>query len=310
MMFRIIIPVSIITRILQELGVIDHIGSFIGPVMELVGLPGEMGLVWATALITNLYGGMVVFAALAPALSLTVAQVTVVCTMMLIAHSLPVEISIARKAGTRIVFTAILRIGTALGVGLLLHAVFTWTGYLDVPNSAIWNPAPPDPTWGGWAFGQAKTMLKIFCIILFLFFLMRILKRIGVTGFLTRILEPVLRLLGISRDAAPLAVVGIILGITYGGGLIIREAQSGRLKPRDVFFSVSLMNLSHALIEDTLLMAVLGAHVTGVLGARLVGSLLVTFIMVKLLKNIPDKTFNRFFFWKTEEKTTEPTETG
>ena len=73
-LFKIIIPISIITRFLQQWGVVDQLGVLLAPVMELVGLPGPIGLVWATTLVTNLYGGMVVFASIAPALELTVAQ--------------------------------------------------------------------------------------------------------------------------------------------------------------------------------------------------------------------------------------------
>jgi hypothetical protein len=60
-LFRIIIPISIATRFLQQWGVVDQFGMLLGPVMELVGLPGQMGLVWATAMVTNIYAGMVVF---------------------------------------------------------------------------------------------------------------------------------------------------------------------------------------------------------------------------------------------------------
>src|SRR5680860_1455298 len=76
-LFKIIVPISIATRFLQQWGVVDQLGVLLGPVMHLVGLPGEIGLVWATAMLTNLYGGVVVFSSLAPGLDLSIAQVTV-----------------------------------------------------------------------------------------------------------------------------------------------------------------------------------------------------------------------------------------
>ncbi|MDX2480604.1 MAG: hypothetical protein QNK24_09740, partial [Desulfuromusa sp.] len=45
-LFKIIIPISIATRFLQQWGMVDQIGVLLGPVMELVGLPGQLGLVW------------------------------------------------------------------------------------------------------------------------------------------------------------------------------------------------------------------------------------------------------------------------
>ena len=64
-LFRIMIPISIIVKILQILGCIEIVGMVLSPVMNLVGLPGETGLVWATAMITNIYGGILVFITLA-----------------------------------------------------------------------------------------------------------------------------------------------------------------------------------------------------------------------------------------------------
>ena len=71
-LFKIIVPVSIVTKLLKEAGVVDRMGSAPGPVMGTVGLPGTMGLVWASALIVGVYSAMVVFAVLAPAVHLTV----------------------------------------------------------------------------------------------------------------------------------------------------------------------------------------------------------------------------------------------
>ncbi|HKL25064.1 MAG TPA: nucleoside recognition domain-containing protein, partial [Desulfuromonadales bacterium] len=91
-LYKIIIPISLVTKLLTEFGLTERLGAGLAPVMEVVGLPGSMGLVWATAMVTNLYGGMVVFASLAPDAALSVAQVTVLTTMMLVAHALPVEL--------------------------------------------------------------------------------------------------------------------------------------------------------------------------------------------------------------------------
>jgi hypothetical protein len=76
--------------------------------------------------------------------------------------------------------------------------------------------------------------------------------------------------------------------------LIIQEARSGRLEKRDVFFSITLMGLCHSLIEDPLLMMALGAHLSGTLWARLLFALLAIFLLVNLLRYVPEKTFGRF----------------
>ncbi len=295
MLFKIIIPISIATRFLQQWGVVDQFGLLLGPIMELVGLPGQMGLVWATAMITNIYGGMVVFASLAPGLDLTVAQVTVLCTMILVAHALPVELRIAQKAGTRFRASALIRVFGALFLGWLLHVSYQITGTLQHTNLALWNPPAVDPTWNAWILAELRNMLFIFLIILTLMAVLQIMKKVGISALMTRLLEPVLKLLGMSRDAAPVTIIGMTLGLSYGGGLIIQEAQSGHLGKRDLFASVTLMGLCHSIFEDTLLMMVLGAHMSGIFWGRLIFSLLAIFILVRLINNLPEPLFERFF---------------
>lgn len=295
-LFRIIVPVMVLTKILQELRGVDLLGRALGPVMHAVGLPGSMGLVWASAMLTNLYGGMAVFAQLAPAEHLTAAQATVLTTMMLVAHALPVELRIAQKAGTRFRFMVVLRLGGALALGFLLHQFYTRTGMLQHANVAIWTAPAAPPTLWAWAIQQLRTLVMMFLIILTLLSLLAVLKAAGITELLTRMLAPLLRLLGMSRTAAPLTIIGMTLGLAYGGGLIIEEARAGHLAPRDVFFSLSLLGLCHSLIEDTLLMISLGGHVSGVLLGRAAFSIVVVFLLVRLLSRLGEDTFNRLLF--------------
>jgi len=96
-LLKITVPAVIATKILEELGLIVYISMALEPVMGLMGLPGALGLVWATGIMTSLYGVVGVYAALAPGLELTSAQVTVLCSVILIAHSLPVETAADRR---------------------------------------------------------------------------------------------------------------------------------------------------------------------------------------------------------------------
>ena len=294
------VPISILTKLLQECGGVEVIAQCLGPVMEWVGLPGSMGLVWASAILTNLYGGVVAFAALAPAHELTVAQVTVLSTIILVAHALPIELRIAQKAGTRFRIMILIRVLGALLLGFILNQLYTQTGWLQEPAQCLWTLTASDPTWKAWALNELHTYLIIFAIIVALLLLLRILEAIGVIDLLTRLLNPLLVQLGIGREAAPLTMIGMTMGITYGGGLIIKESQSGRIGSRDVFFSLTLLGLAHSLIEDTLVVLALGAHTSGVLWARLLFSILVVALMVRILRSVSDESFNRYFMRSTQ----------
>jgi len=295
-LFRIIVPIAIGVRLLEMTGAITLLGQLLVPVMTVVGLPGSMGLVWATTLVTNLYGGMVVFAGVAPGAGLSIAQVTVLATMMLIAHAIPVEASIARQAGTSFRIMAVIRVGGALVAGALLNLYYSLSNTLQQPNQALWTPPPRDPSWAGWALGETRNLVYIFLIILTLLIVMHVLERLGVIAGLTRLLQPVLRLLGISEHAAPLAIVGMTLGLTYGGGLIIQEARAGHLSRFDVFCALTLLGICHSFIEDTLLMVVLGGHLSGTLVWRTLFALLATFLAAQLLRRLPAPFLDRWFF--------------
>jgi hypothetical protein len=289
----IIVPIGIVTRILEQLGLIDVFGDLLAPLMQLVGLPGELGLVWATAMVVNIYGGLMVFAALAPGLELTLAQVTVVGTMILVAHSLPVELRIAQKVGARLRAMLLLRVVGAFALGWLLERIYTLSGTLQQPNRALWSPPVTGSGWGGWALAQMQNLLMIFLIIFTLIMLLALLKRVGITELLTRLLEPLLSLLGMGREAAPLAIIGMTLGISYGGGLLIREVEGGKLSRKDVFIALALMGLCHSVIEDTLVVMVFGAQLSGILWARVIFALVVIFVLARLLKRVPQRFFER-----------------
>ncbi|MFP4049761.1 MAG: nucleoside recognition domain-containing protein [Desulfovermiculus sp.] len=296
-LFRIMIPILIGVKILQESGLIVYLAKPLNPVMQVMGLPGETGLIWATAMVNNLYSGIIVFLSLADSLHLSVAQVTVLSTVMLVAHALPIEVKIAHAAGTRFLFQALVRIGGAFVLGWGLHLAYSATGTLQQANTIFWQgDVPVQPSVPAWAAGQVRNLVLIFCIILALVILMRIMHKVRIVDGLIWVLRPVLRFLGIGREAATLTIIGMVMGLTYGGGLIIQESKSGTVGNQDVFSAVTLMGLTHSLIEDTLLLSLLGAHMSGILWARLGFSLVAVALLVRLLPHLSTGFVHRFLF--------------
>ena len=295
-LLKIMIPISIIVKLFEMTGAITLIGTYFAPVMQLVGLPGETGLVWTTAMITNIYGGFLVFITLSSQMVFTVAQVTVLATMILVAHSLPIEVTIARKAGVRVWFTLVLRIGCAFIFGVILSNIFAVSGLLQTQSVMVWQSEPINTTLIGWIMNQIKNYLMIYGVVFALLLLLRILEYTGVTARINRVFEPGLEKLGMSKDAGPLTIIGITLGISYGGGLIIKEARSGKLTEKDAFLSVSLMGLSHSLIEDTLLMMTLGASLIGILVGRVVLTILTMILLIWIINRFSQDIFYRWFY--------------
>jgi len=298
------IPISIIVKLLQYTGAIEYIGMALYPLMKFVGLPGEMGLVWASAMITNLFGGVLAFINLSAGLNLTIAQVTIISVMMLIAHTFPIELTIARKTGVKLLTMFIVRFGFAFIFGVLLNIIYKSFNYLQEPavlhikqsivvNNSLWS----------WALNELKNYLIIYLFVFSLMLLLEILKRIGVIELITKALSPLLRFLGIGNGVITITIVGLTLGVVYGGALIINETKTKSINRRDVFYAMVMMGIFHSIIEDSILMISLGGHYTGVVIGRFIFTIIVIYLLVKLTKPLSDKTFNRFFLTKLKTET-------
>ncbi len=199
--FRIMIPMIILVKILKEMGAIDILGQWLAPVMGIVGLPGSMGLVWAATMVAGFFPGMIIFADLAANEMLTVGQVTVLTSMMLIAHSLPVELQIADKAGPRWLSMGVFRVGGALLYGWILNQILLWGNWLAESSILLWYPESGPVDLQTWAWDQVVGLMLMFVILLGIMLLMKLLDQFGLSKFLQSIFKPLLSKLGIGKEA-------------------------------------------------------------------------------------------------------------
>ena len=294
-LIKIMVPVLLIVRVIELLGWIEVLGEFIEPLMGMVGLPGETGLVWMANMFGNIYAGMAVFYQLGLAGQLTIAQVSVLGALMLLAHSLPIEVMIARATGVSVWFTLLLRIGGALVLGMMLHMTYSYFYLLQEPAPMLWQPQITSSTWINWFATQGKTLVAALLIITGLTLLIRVLRFIGVEKIIHALLSPVLRILGISIKASNIMIIGLTLGLSFGGGLLIKEARSGKVDAKDVFLTMAFLGLCHSLIEDTLLILLLGADLTTALWVRLAFSLLVIVALARIANRVSTQK-QRWFY--------------
>jgi len=295
-LYKVMVPTLLIVKLLQELGLLVYLSDLLSPAMTLLGLPESMGIVWAATIMTNLYAGMLVFFDLAQSETLSVAQVTVLCTIMLVAHGLPVEARIAQRAGIRLAVTLLIRLGGALLFGWILNNIYSAGNFLQQANEIAWEPAVVDTSLQAWVISQVQSLLMILLIIAALLTAMKCLRLVGIDRLLGMLLAPFLRLLGIGREATTLTVVGMTLGLAIGGGLLIREAERGQLSRRDIFASMTMLALFHSLIEDTLLMLLLGAHGSGIIWLRLLFTMLTLALITRWLNRRSDNFMDRWLF--------------
>jgi len=287
---KIMLPVMVVVQIAQEFGLVDLVGQFIAPAMALLNLPPEAGIIWATTLLTGIYGGIASLSGLAGTLDMTAGQFSALCAMMLIAHSIPVEQAIVRKAGAGFGVTSLLRIGTAAVYGAAVSWACYLTGALADPISFEWLRGSSVAAGGasagylGWIQATAFSLALTYIIILALVLVLDGMDRLGMTRRITRALTPVLRVSGLDPDVAPVTTVGVLLGLTYGGALIIEEAAKQNFSARTRFLALSWLSLSHSLIEDTLLMVALGADIWIVLVGRVAITLAIVAILARVTR--------------------------
>ena len=286
---RIVVPVAIVTEVLMVTGVVAAVAPWLAPLMDLYGLPPELALALLAGWLIGVWNAAVMLFVLVPPSALSVADVTVFSALVLFAHALPIEQQIIRRAGPALLPTTALRLAGGLLYAAGLNAVFKATGWLARPVAPTWQPMAESTGWAGFFMALGETLAMMFLILAALVGLLEALKAWGLMAWLQRGLAPVLRLAGIRGEALQLTAIGMLLGISYGGGLLIREARAGHIGRRQVLLSCIFMGFAHSLIEDTLIMVSLGADAVAILVGRLLFAIAATAVVAAVLARVPER---------------------
>ena len=200
-LLKVMIPAIIAVKLLDIMGGTLWLAAVLAPLMDLVGLPEQMGLVWATAMLTNIYTGMAVFFDLAKNESLTVAQVSVLGTMMLLAHALPIEGAVAKLTGVSWRVTLALRIGGGFILAIIVHQIYQLGNWQQQPAVFVWQPVATSPSLTDWGMSQLTMLISIFFIIATLTILLRLLRWCGIETLIQSLLSPFLKALSIGKES-------------------------------------------------------------------------------------------------------------
>jgi len=214
-LLKIMLPISIIVKIGSNFGMIEILSKALKPLMGIIGLSGEMGIVWATALITNIYGGILVLFTLSQNNTFTVAEITIVATIILFAHSLPVELKVISETGAKPWKILCVRVSCAIISGIFLNLLFKFFNMYQEIAVFKFSLKETNPGIINWILGELKKYITIFIIIFILLALMKILKKIGIIDWINTKFSPVMSFLGIDPGLSLTCIVGLTMGVSY-----------------------------------------------------------------------------------------------
>jgi len=270
-LFTIMVPVSFAVAVLQWTGALAVVSAYLSPVFALVGLPGSCAFAYLSGALLNCYSAIAVMATL----PLSGREITILSLMVLIAHNLPVEVSVQHRAGGRGAVYLVLRLAASFLSGIVLNRIMP----PGVGAGTIINTAAVIPTSEGisfasmvlnWASGSWVFFLKIFLIVIGLMMITRLLERCGIILLLERIISPIRCALGLPRSVSYLWIVANVLGLAYGSAVIIGKKKEGTISDRDIRLLNASIAVCHSLFEDTVLFAAIGAAVPWIVFPRLI----------------------------------------
>jgi spore maturation protein SpmB len=275
-LLKVVVPVTLAVAVLDWLGVLAWASGLLGPLMGLIGLPGQAALVFLSSVFLNIYTAI----AVAASLTLDLKSATILAVMCLTAHNMIVETAVMKKTGSSAVKMILLRIGAALAVGFVFDLILpAWMAGTPYSSAAASGSRPAfAPMIGAWAVSTGLLSLKIAAIVLGVMVAQRLLEEFHVLDLLSRLLAPFMKVFGLPRQASFLWIVINVVGYSYGAGIVQEQVASGGMKKQDADLFNHHAGLCHSLVEDTALYFTVGIPLFWITVPRLVMGALVVWL--------------------------------
>ena len=265
---KLVIPIYILADILFYYNTLSYVSFMVEPFTSMLGLPAEASLAIISGIFLNLYAAV----AFAAPLDMTPHQWSILAVFLGICHSLVVESVIMKKIGISTFYSYSMRFLVGLFVAYLTYlmpaswfeAIISDDNFFKVTYSSFTDLII------GSSYDAVVLSLKIIVLITILIYIMDFIKT---RKFVLESQKNVSKGFSI--------VVGVILGITYGAGILIQEAKSGAISKPDLFYIGTFLMICHAIIEDTLLFVIFGADFTMVIVIRTIAAIVISYFFLK-----------------------------
>lgn len=264
-LLRLMLPISLVVRLLQYYGVIEWLAQFLNPVFQYMGLPGASAIAFLTGASVTTYAALAVMLSM----ELTMRQATILAIMTLICHALPMESAVVNKVGSNPLRMAVIRIAAAFIAAFYLNAVLPEMSERLVASATTESVTSVWTVVEAWCWASVKMSLMILGLIYGLMVLQRMLDKFGVMKLLVAPLRPVMMFFGLPENAAYLWLVGNVLGISYGSAMMLDLEESGQISKEEANEVNYHLIMNHSMLEDTLVFASVGVSALWILSTRI-----------------------------------------
>ena len=266
-LLKLILPISLLVRLLQYAGVIDRIAGSIEPLFSLVGLPGESAIVFITSIFSPLYAALAVMSSL----SLDMREITILALMCLISHNMIVECSVQAKTGSNFAGIFIFRLLMSFVIAAFLNAVLPYDGYAspwfilkDNKDTSLFDLID------GWLVASLTLTVMMGVIVSLLMFAHRLMDEMHWLEKATGYVKPLISFFGLPEKCSFMWIVGNVVGLTYGGAIMIDAIENKQITVNESKKLNIHLAVSHSLIEDTLIFASVGVSIGWIICTRLI----------------------------------------
>ena len=251
---KIMTLVSFVIMLLQYLGVIEWISYWMTPLFSHFGLPGEAALAYVSGYFVNCYSAIAVMTTL----DLGTRAATILSVMVLCSHNMFVETTVQHKTGSSVARIVAIRTLSAFILAWVLNKIMPGSFETSSISDNVQEKLTFVAMLNDWFFRTLKNVIIMTVLVYLLTVLQKILTEYGIIEYISRFLKPVMIFFGLSPRTAFLWLVSNTLGLAYGAGIMIEEAEKGENTKEENDLLNHHIGISHSNLEDLLLFAAVG----------------------------------------------------
>lgn len=251
---KIMTLVSFAIMLLQYFGVIEWISYWLTPIFSHFGLPGEAALAYVSGYFVNCYSAIAVMTTL----DLSTRAATILSVMVLCSHNMIVETTVQHKTGSSVARIVAIRTLSAFILGWVLNKIMPGSFEATPVIGNVQEQLTFMIMLKDWFFRTLKNVIIMAILVYLLTVLQKILTEYGIIEYISKFLKPVMIFFGLSPNTAFLWLVSNTLGLAYGAGIMIEEAEKGITTKDENDLLNHHIGISHSNLEDLLLFAAVG----------------------------------------------------